>query len=69
MGVGKKRIGLLHWLDVTIIMKSVLSALSLNILFLIKPEILPRQSPSCVRERSESAVDTDMYTWVSSGYK
>jgi len=27
------------------------------------------QSPSCLRERSVSAVDKEVYTWVSSVYK
>ena len=41
----------------------------LSLLFVIQPEISLRQSPSCLRERSVSAVDEDMYTWVSSAYK
>ena len=68
MGVGQKRISLLRCLDAPIIMKSVLFALNLNLLFVIQPEI-SRQSPSCLRERSVSAVDKDMYTWISSGNK
>ena len=48
------------------IMKSVLSALSLSQLFVIQPEISLRQSPSCVREISGSVVDKDIYTSVLS---
>jgi len=44
-------------------------ALSLSILLVIHPTISLRQSPSCIRERSVSAVNKDMYTWVSSAYK
>jgi len=38
-----------------------------SLLFVI--QISLRQSRSCLRERSVSAVDKDMYTWVSSAYK
>jgi len=51
-----------------IMKKSVLLTLSLSLLFVIQPEISVRQSPSCLRERSLSAVDKDMHTWVSSAY-
>jgi len=40
-------------------------ALSVSLLFVIQPEILLRQSLSCLRERSVSAVDKELYTWVS----
>ena len=50
-------------------MKSVLLALGLSLLFVMQPEILLRQSPSCLMARPVSAVDKDMYTWVSSTYK
>jgi len=40
-GVGKKHVNLLLCLDVPIIMKSVLSALSLSLLCVIQPEIVP----------------------------
>ena len=49
-------------------MKSVLLTLSLSLLFVIQPEISLSQSPSCLRERSVSAVDKYMYTWVPSAY-
>ena len=65
----EKLSSLLGRLDVPIMMKSVLLALSLSLLFVTHPEISPRESPSCLRERSVSAVDKDMYTWVSSAYK
>jgi len=35
-----------------IMMKSVLLALSLSLLFVIQPEISQSQPPSCLRERS-----------------
>jgi len=35
----------------------------------IQPDISLRQSPNCLRERSVSDIDKDMYTWVSSTYK
>ena len=54
---------------VPITKKSVLSELSLNLLFIVQPEISLRQSPSCLRERSVSSVDKDVYTYVSSAYK
>ena len=41
----------------------------LTLLFVIQPDISLGQSLSCLRERSVSAVDKDMYTWVSSAYK
>ena len=41
---------------VPIMMKSVLLALSLSLLFAIQLDISLRQSPSCLRERSVSAV-------------
>jgi len=69
MFVGKKWASLLRCLDVPIMMKSVLLALSISLLFVIQPDIPLRQSTSCLRERSVSAVDKDMYTWVSSAYK
>ena len=59
----------LRYLDVPIMMKPVLLASSLSLLFVIQPEISLRQSPSCLRERSVSAVDKYMYTWMSSAYK
>ena len=68
-GVGKKRENLLRCLDVPITMKFVLLALRLSQLFVIQREISLTQSPSCSREISVSAVDKDMYTWVSSVYK
>jgi len=40
-----------------------------NLLFIMQPETSLRQSPSCLRERSVSAVDKDMYTRVLSAYK
>ena len=46
-----------------------LLALSLNLLFAIQPDISLRQSRSCLREGSVSAVEKDMYTLVSSRYK
>ena len=58
-----------RWLNVPIMMKSALLALSLSLLFVIQPEISLRQSPSCLKERSVSAVDEDMYSWVLSTYK
>ena len=69
MFVGNKWVCLLRYLDVPIVMKSVLLALSLSVLVVIQPEISLRQWPSCLRERSVSVVDKDMYTWVSSAYK
>jgi len=57
------------WADVPIIMKSVLSALSLSLLFVMQLDISLRRSPSCVRERSMSALDKDMYCWMSSAYQ
>ena len=48
---------------------AVLLALSLSLMFVFQSEISPRQSTSSLRERSVSAVDKDMYTWVSSAYK
>jgi len=65
----EKLVSLLRCLDVPIMIKSVLLTLNLNQLFVIQPEISLRQSPSCVREIYVSAVDKDMYTWVSSAYK
>ena len=56
-------------LGVLIIMKSVLSALNLNILFVIQPEISLSQSSRCVGGRSVSAVDKDIYAWVASACK
>jgi len=61
-------VSLLHFQDVSIIMKYILSALSLSLLFVIQPEISLRQSPICVRERFVSAIDKYAYTWVSSAY-
>jgi hypothetical protein len=49
--------------------KSVLMALSLILLFVIQPEISLRQSPSCLMERPVFDLEKDMYTWVSSTYK
>jgi len=49
-------------MDVSIIMKSALFALSLSELFVIKQEISLKQSPSSIRERSVSALDKDIYT-------
>ena len=46
MDVGNKRVSLQRYLDVPKIMKSILSALSLSLLFIIQPNISPRQSPS-----------------------
>ena len=66
--VGKKWVSLLRCLEVSIMMKSVLLALSRGLLFVTQPEISLRQSPSCLRERSVSVVDKDVYTWVSSAY-
>jgi hypothetical protein len=40
-----------------------------SFLFVIQPDISLRQSSSCLWERSVSAVDKDMYTWVSSAYE
>ena len=70
-GRREKRQRLVRCLDVPIMIKSVLLALSLRLglLFVIQPKISPRQSPSCLRERSMAAVDQDMYPWVSSAYK
>ena len=65
---GKKWVRLLRCLDVPIMMKFVWLALSLSLVFVISPEISLRQSPNCLTERSVSAVDKDMYTWVSSAY-
>ena len=67
--VGKKRLSLLRCLDIPIIMKYLLLALILSLLFMMEPAISLRQSPICLREISVSAVDKDMYTWVSSAYK
>jgi len=50
-------------------MKSVLLAFSLSLLFVIQSEISLSQSPSCLRERSMSAVYKDIYIWVLSAYK
>ena len=58
--IGKKRVRLLRCLDVPIMMNSVLLALSLRLLFVIQPEISLRQSPSCLWERSVSAVDKEI---------
>jgi len=69
MDMGKKQVCLLACLDVPITMKSVLLALSLSLLFAIQLDISLRHSPSCVRDKSVSAVDKDFYTWVSSTYK
>ena len=69
MFVRKKLVCLLHCLDVSIMKKSCLLALSLRLLFVIQPGISLRQSPSCLREISVSAVDKDLYTWVLSAYK
>jgi len=69
MFVGKTWVSLLRCLDVPKMMKSILLALSLRVLFVIQPEISLRQSPSCLRERSVSAVDKYMHTRVSSAYK
>jgi len=65
----EERIRLLLCLYVPIMMASVLLAMSLSLLFVIQPEISLRQSPSCLREISVSAVDKNMYIWVSSAYK
>jgi len=46
-----------------------LLALNLRLLFVIQPEISLRQSQSCLRERSVSALDKDVYTWISSASK
>ena len=35
----------------------------------MQPEISLRRSPSCLRERSVSVADKDIYTWVSSALK
>ena len=59
---------MLRCLDVPIMMKSVLLAFYLHLLFVIQPEISLRQSSSCFREGSVTVVDKDMYTWVSSAY-
>jgi len=67
--VGKKLVSLLRCLDVPMMRKSLLLALNLSLLFVIQPEISPRQSLSYLRERSVSAVNKDMDTWVSSAYK
>jgi len=64
MGVGKKRVRLIPRLDIPIMMTSILTAFSLHLLFAIQPELSPRQSPSCLRERSVFTVDKDKYTWV-----
>ena len=69
MGVENKRVYLLRCPDVPIIMKSVLFALNLRVLYLIQPDISPIQSPCWVREQYVSAVDKGMYTWVSAAYK
>ena len=53
----------------SIMMKYVLFALSLSLLFATHPEISQWQSPSCVKDRSAYVVDKAMYTWVSSAYK
>ena len=67
MGVGNKWVILLRCLDVPITMKSVLFTLNLSVLFVTQLEISLRYSPSYVK--SVSAVDKDIYTWVSSSYK
>ena len=69
MFVGKKRVSLLRFLDVPIMMISILLVMSLSLLFVIQAEISLRQSPSCLREISVYAVDKGVYTWVSSAYK
>ena len=66
-GVEKKRERFLRCLDVLIIIKYMFSTLSL--LFVIKPYISLRQSPSSIRERYAFVADTNVYTWVSSAYK
>jgi len=68
MFVGKKWVSLLCCLDAAVMMKSVLLALSLSLLFDIQSEILLRQSPSGVREIYVFAVNKVMHTWVSSAY-
>jgi len=50
---------LLHCLDVPIMIKSVLLAWSLSLLFVTQPEISLRQSPSCLRDRLGSAADKE----------
>jgi len=64
-----ENVSLLRCLDVPLIKKSVLSALSLGLLFVIQPELSLRQSISCKRERYVSAVDKERYTWMTSEYK
>jgi len=64
MGVGKKQLRLLRCLDVPIIIKYVVFALSLSFLFFIKPDISLIHSPSCITEIYLSVVDKDKYTCV-----
>ena len=69
MSVGKKQVRLLRSLNVPIIMIYILSAFSLSLLFVIRPHISMRYSPSYVRERSVPAAYKYMYTCVWSAYK
>jgi len=48
---------------------AALSGCTVRLLFVILPDIPLRQSPSYLRARPVSALDKDMYTWVTSAYK
>ena len=69
MFVGRKRVSLLCCLDVSIMMKYVLLAFSLSFVVCHPAKCITETITSCLRERSMSAVDKYMYTWVSSAYK